>query len=53
MEKAVGIGLFALLVVGVAFVQVHYYRAGAEHRADAEAICRCGKTEPVISPDES
>ena len=25
MEKAVGIGLFALLVVGVAFVQVHYY----------------------------
>ena len=47
MEKAVGIGLFALLVVGVAFVQVHYYRA------DAEAICRCGKTEPVISPDES
>ena len=51
MEKAVGIGLFALLVVGVAFVQVHYYRE--RHRADAEAICRCGKTEPVISPDES
>ena len=51
MEKTVGIGLFALLVVGVAFVQVHYYRE--RQGADAEAICRCGKTEPVISPDES
>lgn len=35
MEKAVGIGLFALLVVGVAFVQVHYYR----ERQRAEAEC--------------
>ena len=36
MEKTVGIGLFALLVVGVAFVQVHYYRERQRAKAECE-----------------
>ena len=38
MEKAVGIGLFALLVVGVAFVQVHYYRERQRAKAECERL---------------
>ena len=38
MEKAVGIGLFALLVVSVAFVQVHYYRERQRAKAECERL---------------
>lgn len=38
MEKAVGIGLFALLVVGVAYVQVHYYRERQRAKAECERL---------------
>ena len=38
MEKTVGIGLFALLVVGVAFVQVHYYRERQRAKAECERL---------------
>lgn len=38
MEKTVGIGLFALLVVGVAFVQMHYYRERQRAKAECERL---------------
>ena len=38
MEKTVGIGLFALLVVGVAFVQAHYYRERQRAKAECERL---------------
>lgn len=38
MEKAVGIMLFVLLVVGVAFVQVHYYRERQRTKAECERL---------------
>lgn len=38
MEKAVGIGLFALLVVGVAFVQAHYFKERQRTKAECERL---------------
>lgn len=38
MEKAVGIGLFALLVVGVAFVQAHYFKERQRAKAECERL---------------
>ena len=38
MEKAVGIVLFVLLVVGIAYVQVHYYRERQRAKAECERL---------------
>lgn len=38
MEKAVGIGLFALLVVGVVFVQAHYFKERQRTKAECERL---------------